>query len=116
MANAYITAGEFENLLKRVEKLEHKVVEVPVDVSRDFDELKEKYYGLDKRTEVTDTKIDSLRIEMHNEFKSVRREMDERFNTTNEKISSIRTEIRVTFGILLTVMIAIAIKIYYFRL
>ena len=95
MANTHITIDQFENLLKRVEKLEYRTEEV------DVCELKERYYNIEKEVAVTDTKIDSLE-----------KVMNERFNTVDEKINSLCTEIRVTFGILLTVMIAIAIKIF----
>lgn len=94
MANASITIDQFKDVLKRLEKLEHRGVEVPINTNKEINELKEKYYGIDKRTEVTDTKIDSLRTEMH------------------AKINSLRTELRITFGITLTALIAIGIKIF----
>ena len=102
MANTHITIDQFENLLKRVEKLEYRTEEV------DVDEVKERYYKIEKEVAVTDTKIDSLEKVMNERFNTV----DERFNTVDEKINSLRTELRVTFGILLTVMIAIGIKIF----
>ncbi|NCN65779.1 MAG: hypothetical protein GW910_06985 [Candidatus Altiarchaeum hamiconexum] len=41
------------------------------DVYKDVEELKGKYYNIDKRTEVTYTKIDALRIEMNEKFNSL---------------------------------------------
>ncbi|ODS37949.1 MAG: hypothetical protein A7315_12995 [Candidatus Altiarchaeales archaeon WOR_SM1_79] len=107
MANAHITVDEFKELLKRVEKLEYREVEVPTDIGKDVDELKERYYGIDKRTEVTDTKIDSLRTEMHVEINSLRTEM-------HSEINSLRTELRITLGAILAVLITIGIKLIFY--
>jgi len=121
MANTYITIDQFRDVLKRLEKLEHKhkEIEIPISISKDVHELKEEYRNIQKDVAVTDTKIGGLEAKMDERFNT----MNERFDTVdekvnslrtemNEKINSLRTEIRVTFGILLTVMIAIGIKIF----
>ncbi|NCN69510.1 MAG: hypothetical protein GW904_07270 [Candidatus Altiarchaeum hamiconexum] len=77
MSDAFITADQYNEILKRLGKLEHKeqykeqYVGKHEDVYKDVEELKGKYYNIDKRTEVTDTKIDALRIEMNEKFNSL---------------------------------------------
>jgi len=77
MSDAFITADQYNEILKRLGKLEHKeqykeqYVGKHEDVYKDVEELKGKYYNIDKRTEVTYTKIDALRIEMNEKFNSL---------------------------------------------
>ena len=77
MSDTFITADQYNEILKRLGKLEHKeqykeqYVGKHEDVYKDVEELKGKYYNIDKRTEVTYTKIDALRIEMNEKFNSL---------------------------------------------
>ncbi|PKP54601.1 MAG: hypothetical protein CVT90_00455 [Candidatus Altiarchaeales archaeon HGW-Altiarchaeales-3] len=76
MANGTtITIDQFKNILGRVEKLEHKYEEIPVDIHKDINELKEDYHTVKKDIAVSDTKIDSFRMEFHTEIKLVRIEI-----------------------------------------
>jgi len=112
MANTHITVNQYEELLKRIERVEHghEEIEVPVD------ELKEKYHKIDKTTAVTDNKVDALRVETKQGIDSLRKEMHVEINSLRKEmhveINSLRTEHRITFGVTLTVLIAIAIKIF----
>jgi len=105
MSNTFVTSDQFNEILVRLGKLEHKeqYAGKHEDVYKNVDDLKEKYYKIDKRTEVTDTKIDSLRTEMHAEFKTVRTE-----------IQSVRTELRITLGAILAVLLTVGIKLIFY--
>ncbi len=105
MSNTFITIDQFNEILVRLQKLENREQYIGKyeDTYKNVDDLKGKYYTLDKRTEVTDTKIDSLE-----------KVMNERFNTVDEKITSLRTELRITLGAILAVMITIGIKLIFY--
>jgi len=53
MANAYITIDQFENLLKRVEKLEYREIpgldELKDEMNEKFNTMNEKFNSLEKR-------------------------------------------------------------------
>jgi len=109
MSDAFVTIDQFNEVLARLGKLEHKeqYAGKHEDIYKNVEELKEKYYKIDKRTEVTDTKIDSLRTEMHVEFKAVRTEMHNEFK-------NVRIELRITLGAILAVLIIIGIKLIFY--
>ncbi len=91
MSDTFVTIDQFSEILARLGKLEHKeqyVVKYE-DAYKNVDDLKGKYYALDKRTEVTDTKIDATRVELKQDINTLRIEMNEKFNTMNEKFSSL---------------------------
>jgi len=104
MANAYITIDQFENLLKRVEKLEYR--EIP-----GFDELKDEYHKIEKEVAVTDTKIDAIKIELKQEINALRVEMNEKFNTMNEKFNSLEKRFTMMWGLQVATFLAILVLI-----
>ncbi|NCN65050.1 MAG: hypothetical protein GW779_01780 [Candidatus Altiarchaeum hamiconexum] len=77
MSDAFITADQFNEILSRLEKLEHKEQHVGKHeyVYKNVEELKEKYYAIDTKfnslDEKTDFKFDALQTEMHNKFKNI---------------------------------------------
>ncbi len=119
MSNANITINQYQELLKRITGLEHKVEhkELPVDIYKDVDELKEDYPVLKKAVATTDIKFNSLGEKMDYRFDL----MDEKFNTQNEKFNSLHIENKamrremdktwklliMMFGISITTFIAI---------
>jgi len=72
MVNTHITANQYEELLKRIEKVEHREVAV--------DELKEEYHNIKKDVAVMDTKFD-------NKLETLRVEMNERFNSLEKRFA-----------------------------
>jgi len=104
MANAYITIDQFENLLKRVEKLEYR--EIP-----GLDELKDEYHKIEKEVAVTDTKIDAIKTELKQEINALRVEMNEKFNTMNEKFNSLEKRFTMMWGLQVATFLAILVLI-----
>ncbi|ODS37112.1 hypothetical protein BEH94_02270 [Candidatus Altiarchaeales archaeon WOR_SM1_SCG] len=71
MANASITINQFNDVLKRLEKLEQGHKEVPVTIEKDIEELKEGYHKIDKEQATFGEKLDSFRREFRTEIKSL---------------------------------------------
>jgi len=76
MINATITIDQFTNLLRRVEKLEHREVNI--------NEVREDYHEIKKTVAVTDTKFDSLEEKMDFRFDAV----DARFNSLEKSVDT----------------------------
>ena len=79
MANTHITVNQYEDLLKRIEKVEHshKGIEIPVD------ELKEKYHEIDKEQVTILGKIDLL----GEKIVSLDTKFDTKFNSLEKRIN-----------------------------
>jgi len=115
MSNANITINQYQELLKRITGLEQKVESKNIFV----DELKKDYPHTKKTVAITDTWFNSLEEKMDYRFDVV----DEKFNTQNEKfntlraeIHAVRTEHRITFGVVIAILIAIAVRVFTFSI
>ncbi|NCN69511.1 MAG: hypothetical protein GW779_07215 [Candidatus Altiarchaeum hamiconexum] len=106
MSDAFITADQYNEILKRLGKLEHKEqykeqsMGKHEDVYKDVEELKKNFPNVEKDVAVNRTKFDSLeekidyRFDMMDEkftgkFNTQERIMNEKFNTMNEKFNSL---------------------------
>ncbi len=123
MSDTFVTIDQFNEILARLGRLEHKEQYTGrhEDVYKDVEELKKEHFKVEKEISLTDTKIkasqtdlkydiNTLRIEMNEKFNT----MNEKFNTTNEKISSLRLELRITLGAILAVLITIGLKLIFY--
>jgi len=115
MSNANITINQYQELLKRITGLEQKVESKNIFV----DELKKDYPHTKKTVAITDTRFNSLEEKMDYRFDVVDEKFNTqnekftgRFNTQDEKINSLRTEHRITSGLVLTILMGVAIKIF----
>ena len=91
MSNASITIDQFNDLLSRVDKLEHRETVV------DIDELKGSYYKIEKDVAVTDTKIDATKVELKQEINALRVEINEKFNSLEKRFTMLWALQIVTF-------------------
>ncbi|NCN65778.1 MAG: hypothetical protein GW779_07210 [Candidatus Altiarchaeum hamiconexum] len=106
MSDAFITADQYNEILARLGKLEHKeqYVGKHEDVYKDVEELKGKYYNIDKRTEVTDTKIDAFRVELKQEIGVLRIAVDNRLGMMWNLLLIILVAILGIFGTLIIIL------------
>jgi len=116
MSNANITITQYQELLKRITGLEHKVEhkELPVDIYKDVDELKEDYPVLKKAVATTDIKFNSLGEKMDYRFDMVDEKFTGKFDSLHTENKAMRREMDKTwkllimmFGISITTFIAI---------
>ncbi len=88
--------------IARLENLEHKeqYADKYEEVYKNVDDLKGKYYNIDKRTEVTDTKIDATRVELKQDINTLRIEMNWKFNSLEKRMG-------MMWNLLIVVLVAI---------
>ncbi len=123
MSDTFVTIDQFNEILARLGRLEHKEQYTGrhEDVYKDVEELKKKFPDVEKDVSVIRTRFDSLEEKIDYRFDIV----NERFNTVNEKITSlqtemhtefkaVRTELRITLGAILAVLITIGIKLIFY--
>jgi len=118
MSTSTLATGDKFKFKKQNEEI-NEYEEILDDIHEFKEEIKDRVHVVEKeqigirgdlkefRTE-TNGRFESVRAEMHGGFNV----MNEKFKTQDEKINSIRTEHRITFGIVITVLIAIAVKIF----
>jgi len=111
MANTTITIDQFNNVLKRLEKLEHRHKEIPITIEKDIAELKEDYHKLDKEQATFGEKLDSFRTEFRIEIKSLRtefltetRSLEKRLDLISKFIIMLFVATIGIFGTLITIL------------
>ncbi len=127
MSDTFIILDQFNRILTRLQKLEDRAQYTGryEDVHKNIEELKKKFPDVEKDVAVIRTRFDSLeekidyRFDMMDEkftgkFNTQERAMNEKFNTVNEKISSLRTELHITLGVILAVLITVGIKLIFY--
>ena len=115
MSNAHITINQYEELLRRIEKVEYKHKEIPTIIEKDIGELKEEYHEIKKDAAVTDTKIGALDKKIDFKFDSLDKKIDLLRNDTDKRFDMMWKLLIVILGAILGIfgtLIGILYKLF----
>ena len=115
MSTSTLATGDKFKFKKQNEEI-NEYEEILDDIHEFKEEIKDRVHVVEKEQIGIRGEIKEFRAETNGRFNTIEGVMNERFKTMDEKINSIRTEHRITFGIVITLLIAIAVRVFTFSI